>query len=124
FNGDGKDDLAIGIPRETVDSASTGAPVSVAGAVNVIYGSSKGLSATLTKTNQIWTQNSGSVDDSAEVGDEFGASLAAGDFNGDGFDDLAVGVLFEDIGSIIDAGAVNVIYGSSSGLSATTVPDQ
>jgi FG-GAP repeat len=52
-----------------------------------------------------------------------------GDFNGDGFDDLAIGVPDEDViteaGTITDAGAVNVIYGSSSGLSATTLrPDQ
>ena len=52
-----------------------------------------------------------------------------GDFNGDGFDDLAIGVPHEDIvtpeGTILDAGAVNVIYGSSNGLSATSpTPDQ
>ena len=49
------------------------------------------------------------------------------DFNGDGFDDLAVGVPHEDIGTINAAGAVNVIYGSSRGLSSTallpTTPD-
>ena len=36
----------------------------------------------------------------AEVGDWFGEELATGDFNGDGRDDLAVGVPKEDIGSI------------------------
>jgi hypothetical protein len=38
------------------------------------------------------------------------------DFNGDGFDDLAVGAAFEDLGSVLDAGAVNVLYGSAAGL--------
>jgi hypothetical protein len=52
-----------------------------------------------------------------------------GDFNGDGFDDLAIGVRGEDVvmaaGTIESAGAVNVIYGSSNGLSATSpIPDQ
>jgi len=121
FNGDGKDDLAIGVPFESVDSSTTGQVVSGAGAVNVIYGSSKGLSATATKTNQIWTQNSGSIDDSSEQADNFGKSLASGDFNGDGFEDLAIGIPSEDVGSITDAGGVEVIYGSSSGLSATAV---
>ena len=41
------------------------------------------------------------------------------DFNGDGFADLAVGVPGENVGSLGDAGAVHVMYGSGSGLSAT-----
>jgi FG-GAP repeat len=43
----------------------------------------------------------------AEPGDLFGFALAAGDFNGDGAADLAVGVYGEDD----FAGAVNVLYG-------------
>ena len=39
-----------------------------------------------------------------------------GDFNDDGYDDLAVGVPYEDVGAIANAGAVNVIYGSPNGL--------
>jgi hypothetical protein len=42
--------------------------------------------------------------------------LAAGDFNGDGRNDLAVGVRDEDIDDVTNAGAVNVIYGYGSGL--------
>ena len=38
------------------------------------------------------------------------------DFNGDDFDDLTVGVPGEDLGVHADAGAVNVQYGSASGL--------
>ena len=41
-----------------------------------------------------------------------------GDFNGDGFDDLAIGVPGEDVGAAGNAGAVNVIYGSKKGLRA------
>src|SRR5438132_2652105 len=41
------------------------------------------------------------------------------DFNGDGYADLAIGVPNEDIGTKVDAGLVNVIYGSALGLSAT-----
>jgi hypothetical protein len=47
-----------------------------------------------------------------------------GDFNGDGKDDLAIGAPSEDViteaGTIPAAGAVNVIYGSSNGLSTTS----
>ena len=51
FNGDGFDDLAIGVPGETLGS------ISAAGAVEVIYGSSSGLSATLAHADQFWTQD-------------------------------------------------------------------
>ena len=113
FNGDGFDDLTVGVPGEDVGS------ISDAGGVEVIYGSSSGLSATLAHADQFWTQDSTNIDDSAETSDGFGNSLAIGDFNGDGFDDLAIGVSGEDVGSIGIAGGVEVIYGSSSGLSAT-----
>ena len=50
-------------------------------------------------------------------------SLAAGDFNGDGFSDLAIGSDSEDVpaflgGTVVDAGAINVLYGSPAGLTA------
>ncbi|HXG20287.1 MAG TPA: FG-GAP repeat protein [Methylomirabilota bacterium] len=43
------------------------------------------------------------------------SGIAKGDFNGDGFADLAVGIPDEDIGSGEDAGAVVIIYGSGGG---------
>ncbi len=123
FNGDGRDDLAIGVPNEFVDTAPN------AGAVNVLYGSSNGLSATTPRPDQFWTQNTADVNDLAEDSDDFGFSLSAGDFNGDGRGDLAIGVPFEDVdtgaGTVENVGAVNVLYSSSNGLSATTPrPDQ
>jgi hypothetical protein len=42
-----------------------------------------------------------------------------GDFDGSGFADLAVGSAQEDIWISGNAGAVNVLYGSLSGLSAS-----
>ena len=110
FNGDGRDDLAIGAPGENGG----------AGAVNVIYGSSSGLSATSPRDDQFWTQSSPDVNDDPQSDDAFGSSLASGDFNGDGRDDLAIGVPEEDLDSISDVGAVEVIYGSSNGLSANS----
>jgi len=111
FNNDGSDDLAVGVFGEDIGI------ISDAGAVNVLYGSSpSGLSST---GDQLWHQDSSGILDTAEEGDLFGDTLAAGDFNGDGSDDLAVGVSREDIGIISDAGAVNVLYGSATGLSST-----
>ena len=42
-----------------------------------------------------------------------------GDFNGDGYGDLAIGVVQEDVGAVYDAGAVTVLYGTAAGLNAT-----
>ncbi len=113
FDGDGRDDLAVGVPDE--DFGGFGGPVS-AGAVHVLRGSAAGLTA---EGNQFWTQDSPGIQGVLEGGDHFGSSLAAGDFNFDGQDDLAVGSPLEDIGSILHAGAVNVLYGTLfSGLTA------
>lgn len=117
FNGDGFADLAVGVWGESVGTLDN------AGAVNVLYGAPSGLSATAV-SDQVWDQDSTDVNGSAEEGDSFGASVAAGDFNSDGYADVAIGVPDEDIGTVADAGAVNVLYGSPSGLSATFVPDQ
>jgi hypothetical protein len=108
FNGDGRDDLAIGVPREDLGATDEGA-------VHIIYGTAAGLSAT---GSQLWTQDSAGILDAAESGDKFGSSLAGGDFNGDGFADLAIGVPDEFMNGVT-AGAVQVIYGSASGLTAT-----
>jgi hypothetical protein len=108
FNNDGADDLAVGVPTESVGS------ISRAGAVNVLYGSASGLSGT---GSQLFTQDTPGVVGRAEPGDDFGAAVAAGDFDNDGFADLAVGVDLEDAGAVADVGAVNVLYGSASGLS-------
>jgi len=110
FNGDGFADLAIGASGESVGSL-TGA-----GAVSVLYGSASGLSAT---GSQVWDQNSAGVGGTAESGDRFGDVLRFGDFNGDGFDDLAIGVPGEDIGARDDAGATAVLFGSADGLTAS-----
>lgn len=109
FNGDGFDDLAIGVDMENVGTESD------AGAVHVLYGAPGGLTAT---GSQLWSQESSGIDGVGEAGDQFGFSLTAGDFNGDGFDDLAVGVAGENNGSTENSGAVNVIYGTSSGLAS------
>jgi hypothetical protein len=110
FNGDGFTDLAIGAAMEDV-----GAVVD-AGGVNVLYGTANGLAAT---GNQFWTQDSNGIKDQTEQGDQFGTGLAAGDYNGDGFTDLATGAPFDSVGTVGKAGVVNVIYGTAAGLAAT-----
>ena len=106
FDGDGFGDLAVGVPSENT----------ARGAVNVIYGSAGGLTA----SDQYWTQDSPGIKGTAEDLEGFGDALAAGDFDGDGFGDLAVGVPGESSDADPESarGAVNVLYGSSHGLTA------
>jgi hypothetical protein len=66
--------------------------------------------------SQLFTQNSPGVGSAAEEFDFFGDALITGDFNNDGFADLAIGVPGESVDSIVDAGAANVLYGSPKGL--------
>ncbi len=107
FNGDGREDLAIGVPNEDIGNKQA------AGAVHVLYGSTAGVTAS---ASQFWSQDGTAVKDSPDDFDHFGAALAAGDFNGDGFADLAIGVPGEDEGFDTDCGAVHILFGSSSGL--------
>jgi hypothetical protein len=116
FNNDGKEDLAVGVPFESIGAASG------AGAVNVLYGSSSGL-RTSSPADQFWHQNSPNIDNNVERSDSFGSDLSAGDFNNDGFDELAIGVPGEDTGHN-NNGVVHVLYGSSSGLQTTSPADQ
>jgi hypothetical protein len=106
FNGDGFDDIASGAPYNDRDS----------GAFGVLYGSSGGV----TGTGAQWiSQNSPNVPGAAEPEDYFGWSLAAGDFNGDGRSELAVGAPAESLGSRYDAGGVIVFAGTMGGLTTT-----
>ena len=114
FNGDGHADVAIGNPTETVGGLAN------AGVVTVLYGQSAApylhpVAGALSHIDQDVTGLPGVV----EAGDRFGGSLATGDFNGDGFADLAIGSPGEAIETKTQAGAVWVLYGRAAGLTGT-----
>ena len=110
FNGDRCDDLAIGVPRESVAASGDGA-------VNVVYGSRHRLR---TSGSRFLTQQSPGIGgDGGQDGEDFGASLAAADFDRNRHADLAVGTQFESLPSASDAGAVTVLPGSRRGLQTT-----
>lgn len=128
FDGVLGEDLAVGMPhRDFAGNVD-------AGSVIVIYsaGVARGLEATVAlgapQASEWWHQNVAGIGEVVAPFDYFGASLAAGDFNGDQFVDLAIGVPGEDVGAapIVDAGCVHIIYGGPPGLGldAFFVPDQ
>jgi hypothetical protein len=112
FDLDGRDDLAIGAPIDATPAAG-GAR---GGTVTIMYGTGAGLSAT---GSHLFAQGTGGVEGSAELGDLFGYSLAAGDLDGDSRADLAIGAPREGIGSMPNVGVVHVLYGTYAGLSAS-----
>ena len=103
FDGDGCDDLAVGSPGENI------AAIADAGSVAILFGSPGGFGPSSRSTPQLYQGDSFSG--FAESGDHLGATLAAGDFDCDGFDDLAAGVPSESIDSASRAGAVSVLFG-------------
>jgi len=121
LNGDGFQDLAVGAPGDRDDRGYA------SGSVTVHYGSAGGLRAS---GSQRWSKASPGVPGSPSAGntaagnlnDGFGSALAIGDFNGDGFGDLAVGAPGSRVGfgagTVQDAGTVTVLFGSASRLSA------
>lgn len=108
FNNDGKCDLAAGAPNQTRGGFT-------AGAVHVYFGNSSGVNTAPLTIDQSLLSNIGDASGLENL-DSFGATVAAGDLNGDGADDLVIAALNEDYGNIVDAGLVHLIPGSSSGL--------
>ena len=105
FNGDGFEDLAIGVPAKTV------AAQAMAGEVVIFPGSGDGLVAGSILTETAFGQ-------APQDGDRFGAALVTGDFNGDGRMDLVVGIPGKKVGNSDGAGTVGILYGSAAGLVA------
>ncbi|WP_316744445.1 FG-GAP repeat protein [Streptomyces sp. MK7] len=107
FNDDAYADVAVGVSDEEVSDKGA------AGRFAVFYGSAQGLSAT--SRVKLFDQDSPGISGGPETEDYFAASLAAGDFDGDGVDDLVVGMRSEAVGSAKGAGASMILFGNATG---------
>ena len=104
INGDGIADLLVG-----AQLGSDG--TNQVGTAHVVYGQSGGHSGTIDTAS---LGNSGFTIFGESSGDSLGLSVSgAGDFNGDGLDDIIVGAFLNDDGGG-NVGAAYVIYGSAS----------
>jgi hypothetical protein len=109
-NGDGVDDIAIGLLGADPNGRAD------AGSVVVIYGQKVADLPDL----DFATLTAGDLPrfmfiDGAAASDGAGASLApAGDVNGDGLDDLMVGAIGAETNSRVDAGAAYLVYGQKA----------
>jgi hypothetical protein len=113
FDGDGFDDLAMARP---FDRVPVGVSLVEAGSVWIFYGGPGGFTSLGTRIHQ----GTPGIPGGSELSDWWGFALAAGDTNGDGNDDLAIGAPREGIGSVRTAGAVTVVLGSPSGLDTSS----
>lgn len=95
--GDATDDIVAGLPK-----GSSG------GQIALVPGSVDGPTTTGKK---LISQSTGDVPGAGESGDEFGASTATGDINGDGHTDIVVGQPGEDDATHSDRGAYTILNG-------------
>ncbi len=110
FNNDGYADLVIAAPDEAIGTTAA------AGSVWLF----------MDMRDRPWTEltiaafqgGSPGIPLDLEAGSRFGTTLATGDFDGDGFADLAIGAPMAQNGirSNAEAGSVVLLYGSADGL--------
>ncbi|MDQ1260903.1 MAG: hypothetical protein QG575_84 [Euryarchaeota archaeon] len=104
-NGDGKDDIIVGAPRETVGANTQ------QGRVCVSDGATGALIRTLDTSNPQSSAN-------------FGCSVGSGDVNGDGKDDIIAGAPRETVGANLYQGRVYVSDGATGApIHTLTLPD-
>ncbi|MDC0767605.1 FG-GAP and VCBS repeat-containing protein [Streptomyces sp. HD] len=89
---------------------------SLGGSIKAYLGSADGVR---TQPQTTITQDTPGVPGADEESDWFGNALSIADINRDGYADVAVGTIHEDIGSADIAGSVTVLRGSATGLTAT-----
>jgi hypothetical protein len=107
-NADGRDDLVVGAPDPDEQDG--------VGSVVVLYGSQSGLTAS---GSQEFRPGEAGVPATTDPETSFASAIAMGDLNADGKADLAIGAFYGVISGKTRAGSVTLLYGGTTGLSAT-----
>jgi Ca2+-binding RTX toxin-like protein len=105
-NGDGILDILIG----------GGYGINKSGGAYLVFGQASGFQANL-NVSELNGANGFSIPGEATYDAAGGAVSAAGDFNGDGYDDLLIGAAGRDV-TAFNGGGAYVVFGKSSGFSA------
>jgi len=110
FNGDGLGDLAVGGPN-WLDRGGA----ERRGGLGVVFGRTRGATGRVLCAPDVWVEG-------AALNDELGASaVGLGDLDGDGCDELAIGVPKLDRTGSTDEGGVRVVFGAG-GASCPSTP--
>jgi hypothetical protein len=118
FNGDGFKDVALGMPMLQGDSPTR----NLGGAVYVIYGKA----APAATVDMAALGSNGVRIEAAVAADHLGSSIASvGDVNGDGKDDLLLGVPWADPGTPArpNAGGARIVFGRSASTEINLATD-
>jgi hypothetical protein len=107
FNGDGFGDFIIGAPFDDAHGGATGASY-------IVFGSASGLGTNL-PLSSLDGSNGFKITGEHELDAAARHLGAAGDINGDGFDDVIIGASFADPHGNM-SGASYVVYGAASGF--------
>ena len=122
FTGDGKAELAIGIPFGENHLGGFRRNTLWHGWVLVLTGKTRGLAV---PSRADWHQDISGVEGKRDAGRHFGKALSHGDFNRDGYPDLLVGVPGEVITDVairkqIGAGVVQILWGGGTSAPLVT----
>ncbi len=110
FDNDGRTDLAIGAYGDDVRGKD------YAGSLRVLYGGNNGLTA---NGDEMFTEATNGVPGNPADSNYMASTLAAGDFDADGDDDVAATLDGQQVEGEQSAGAVLVFEGSNGGLKAS-----